>query len=115
MIDRKQRQCTLDNVLRWLIVEANNTKPIIKKFYNIHVQWWADFTTRMLLGMNSSFKFKTQWFNLSVKIVAELKGILNLILGHIRTHFQTMQDENVGYFGMELYKDIVGESSWTQQ
>jgi hypothetical protein len=68
----------------------------------------VDFTTRTFLGMNSSPNFKTRWSNPNVKTIVGLQGIKSLILGKIRTHFQAIQDGNVGYFGIELYRDRAG-------
>jgi hypothetical protein len=67
-------------------------------FYKILVQQLADFTTQTYLGMNSSLKFKIRWSNPNVQTIAGLRGIEDLIPGHIRTHFQAIQDGNVGYF-----------------
>jgi hypothetical protein len=67
-------------------------------FYKILVQQLADFTTRTYLGLNSSLKFKIRWSNPNVQTIAGLRGIEDLIPGHIRTHYQAIQDGNVGYF-----------------
>jgi hypothetical protein len=107
MADRMQRRCAVNNALWCLFVEANNTKPTMHKFYKILVQQLADFTTQTYLGMNSSLKFKIRWSNLNVKTIARLRGIEDLIPRHIRTHFQAIQDGNVGYFQMELHNGNV--------
>jgi hypothetical protein len=85
-----QRRCAVNNAFWWLIVKANNTKPIIYNFYKIPIQQLADFTTRTFLGMNSSSKFKIRWSNPNVKTIAGLHGIEDLIPGHIKTHFQAI-------------------------
>jgi hypothetical protein len=43
-----------------------------------------------------------------VKTMAGLRGIEDLIPGHIRTHFQAIQDGHVGYFHMELHRGNAG-------
>jgi hypothetical protein len=103
-----QRRCTVNNAFRWLVVKANNTEPTMQDFYKILVQQLANFTTRTYLGMNSSLKFKIRWSNPNVKTMAKLRGIEDLIPGHIRTHFLAIQDGHVGYFHMELHRGNAG-------
>jgi hypothetical protein len=80
MADRIQYQCAINNALRWLVVEANNTKATMHDFYKFLVQQLADFTTQTYLGMNSSLKFKIQWSNPNMKTISGLRGIEDLIL-----------------------------------
>jgi hypothetical protein len=87
----------------------------MQDFYKIPEHQLADFTTRTYLGMNSSLKFKIRWSNPNVKTMVGLRGIEDLIPGHIRTHFQTIQDGHVGYFHMELHRGNVGGPRWAWQ
>jgi hypothetical protein len=47
--------------------------------------------------------------------MARLHGIEDLIPGHIRTHFQAIQDGHVGYFHMELHRGNAGGTRWAWQ
>jgi hypothetical protein len=73
-----------------------------------------DFTIRMLVEINSS-KFKTQWSNPTMNVVAQLCSIENLIPRHIRTHFEAILNGTTRYFEMELNRGDVGRTRWTWQ